>query len=331
MQVRQYLRRLFGRQPAPVILMFHRVAEKACDPWALSVAPSRFEEQMRVLKNDRVPLSMREFVIRLENGTIPPRAVAVTFDDGYVDNLRVAKPIVEAFGIPATVFLTTGYLGKQKEFWWDELARLIFDCRGAVEGAIRIGPQTIPVRIPALRDNLAQTTWRAGQRPRTPRQHLYFEVWKELRVLDHRAREEGLEGVRQVFGWRPPSDTDLPMSPDDVRRLADGPYIDIGAHTETHQPLTTLALNERRAEIERSRAACEALTGKPVEGFAYPHGDLDGPTIDLVRESGFRWACSIRPAAADPSHFDAFELPRVAALNWSSTEMKRALKRVRRA
>jgi peptidoglycan/xylan/chitin deacetylase (PgdA/CDA1 family) len=328
MEVRQYIRRLFGNQPAPVILMFHRIAEKACDPWALSVTPLRFEAQMRALKEDRIPLSLRELVSRLEDGTVPPLAVAVTFDDGYVDNLRVAKPILEDVGIPATVFLTTGYLGKQKEFWWDELARLILDCRKAVAGTVSIGKRTVPVQLPALNAS-PSSAWRADQPPRTPRENLYLEIWTELRVLERCAREEGLERVRQLFGRGSASDDDLPMTQDDARLLASGTYIDIGAHTETHQPLTTLDVRARRTEIQRSRAVCESLTGKPIEGFAYPHGDLDALTMDLVRESGFRWACSTVPAAADRSQFDPFKLPRLQALNWTAVEMKRVLNNVR--
>jgi peptidoglycan/xylan/chitin deacetylase (PgdA/CDA1 family) len=121
------------------------------------------------------------------------------------------------------------------------------------------------------------------------------------------------------------------MTPDQVRQLVNGSaLIAVGAHSETHQPLTTLSVDDRRREIRDSRAACEALTGKRIDGFAYPHGDRDAVTADLVRESGLRWACSTRSAAIDRAHFDLFDLPRIQALNWTATELERELNRTRR-
>ena len=331
MPLRRYIRGWFDDRRAPVILMFHRIADPVCDPWGLSVAPSRFEAQMRALKACRMPLSTADFVSGLEDGTLPALAVAVTFDDGYIDNVRVAKPILESVGIPATMFLTTGYLGKQKEFWWDELTRLVLAGRAAVEGTLVIGSRVFAVRLPALADAAARpsSTWRAWQPPRTPREHLYFDIWNELRVLDHAAREHGLERARHLFGQLAPSENDLPMNAEDVRHLVTGACIDIGAHSETHQPLTTLHVNDRRREIQGSRSVCETLAGKPVEAFSYPHGDLDAPTAQLVRESGYRWACSTHPAAIDRARFDLYNLPRVQALDWTAPELERALEKAR--
>jgi peptidoglycan/xylan/chitin deacetylase (PgdA/CDA1 family) len=325
-RLKRYIRRLFTDRGGPVILMFHRIADPACDPWGLSVVPSRFEEQISGLKAWRIPLCMNDFVKQLEDGTLPQLAVAVTFDDGYVDNLRVAKPILEAIGVPATVFLTTGYLGTQKEFWWDELARLVLTRREAAAGAIVVGGRSIAVDLPELPGRGAvRSTWRAWQPPRTARERLYFEIWDRLRVLELRDREEGIESVRRLFGDGPISDADFPMNAEEVTHLLAGTGIEIGAHSVTHQPLTTLPVPERRREIEQSRAACEALAGKSITGFAYPHGDRDAVTRELVCEGGFRWACSTKRAAADPSQFDLFDLPRVQACNWTGSEMKRAL------
>jgi peptidoglycan/xylan/chitin deacetylase (PgdA/CDA1 family) len=116
------LHRWFGRRGGPAILMYHRIATPDVDPWGLSVSPERFAEQVQALRAHRTMLPMDAFVARLRSRTLPHDAVAFTFDDGYSDNLRQAKPILEAAGVPATVFLTTGRIGADKEFWWDELA-----------------------------------------------------------------------------------------------------------------------------------------------------------------------------------------------------------------
>jgi peptidoglycan/xylan/chitin deacetylase (PgdA/CDA1 family) len=115
------------------------------------------------------------------------------------------------------------------------------------------------------------------------------------------------------------------MEPEDVAVLLTGKGIDIGAHSQTHQPLTTLSVPERRQEIEGCRDACEALIGKSITGFAYPHGDLDQVTKELVRDSGFQWACSTRNAAVDPTYFDMFDLPRLQVLNWTVQEFQDVL------
>src|SRR5262249_18845779 len=147
------IRRALNHRPGPVLLMYHRVAEPPYDPWGLSVPPRRFEEQMRALKTCRVPLPLGEFVARLEKRALPQLAVGITFDDGYSDNLRVAKPILDETDVPATIFLTTGFLGGRQEFWWDELARLTLGRRESAEGVVVIGRRPIAVRLPALQND----------------------------------------------------------------------------------------------------------------------------------------------------------------------------------
>ena len=132
------MRRSQPPEPKPVILMYHRIADEPVDPWGLAVSPARFEEQLQVLRRTRHPLPLTDFVHRLVAGTLPARAVALTFDDGYADNLFAGKPRLVAADIPATVFLATGYLDRTGEFWWDELARLIL---------LEHGPQSLEVVV----------------------------------------------------------------------------------------------------------------------------------------------------------------------------------------
>jgi len=306
--------------------MYHRIAEPRCDPWGLSVGPRRFEEQVRALRTFRVPLSLGEFVSRLEKRTLPQLAVGITFDDGYIDNLRVAKPILEEAVVPATVFLTTGLLGSRQEFWWDELARLTLGRRESAEGVVVVDGRSIAVRLPALAsDGEVSSTWRAWEPPATERERLYLELWEKLHGLGPRAREEGMRSLRDLLRSGAPDPSDLPMQSEDVPLLLSGDLIDIGAHAATHQPLTRLPVPERRQEIEGCRTACEALVGKPVVGFAYPHGDRDQITKELVRDSGFEWACSSHGGTVDPNRFDRFDLSRLQAMNWTAQELRHAL------
>src|SRR5262245_38761050 len=108
-----------------LILMYHRVTELPNDPYLLAVTPKHFAEQLEVIRRYGVPMRLLQFVEVLRAGHIPNRAVVVTFDDGYADNLYQAKPLLARYEIPATIFVTAGQVGSQREFWWDELDRLL--------------------------------------------------------------------------------------------------------------------------------------------------------------------------------------------------------------
>src|SRR5205814_7651707 len=114
------------RAPAlGLVLLYHRIVELRSEPWNLSVAPRRFEEQMEALRAVASPVALARIVRALGGGEIPDRAVAITFDDGYADNQAAALPVLERHGVPATVFVTTGFVGQPLEMWWDQLERIL--------------------------------------------------------------------------------------------------------------------------------------------------------------------------------------------------------------
>jgi len=110
-------------QSRTVVLMYHRVASVRPDPWSLCVSPDHFAEHLDVLqKYHRVRLDQ----LSPSGWSIRPKlSVAVTFDDGYADNLHEAARLLSRYDTPATFFITTGYVGADHEFWWDELERIV--------------------------------------------------------------------------------------------------------------------------------------------------------------------------------------------------------------
>src|SRR5262245_6029253 len=108
-----------------VILLYHRVSELPTDPQLLCVTPAHFAEHLEILRKEYKPIGLRELSHAYQQEKLPRRAVVVTFDDGYFDNLANAKPLLEHYNIPATLFVTTGYTQRQREFWSDELERLL--------------------------------------------------------------------------------------------------------------------------------------------------------------------------------------------------------------
>jgi peptidoglycan/xylan/chitin deacetylase (PgdA/CDA1 family) len=299
-----------------MILLYHRIARLPYDPWGLAVTPEHFAEQLRIVGQTRLPLSMTSFVKALETRKIHREAIAVTFDDGYRDNLVMAKPLLQEAAIPATIFLTTGYLDENREFWWDELARLILGSQTAIDGTVSIAGNLTRITLPAVLDDGAITmSWRAWHSPQTQRQALYVRLWRQISRQPKDDRDQVMQQLRALQPQSHEIAGDLPMSRLDIRQLLKGSGLDIGAHSKTHPHLTSLSIEERRREIIESRSACEALVQKPVEGFTYPYGDMDLATKNLVQESGYDWACSMERGTVDPSQFDRFALPRIQTVS----------------
>src|SRR5689334_25421583 len=102
--------------------MYHRIDGSRRDPWQLSVSPENFAEHVEVLAASGRPLlEFGAMVEAMRADRLPPRSIAVTFDDGYADNALTAVPLLEAGGVPATFFVVVDAVDSERELWWDEL------------------------------------------------------------------------------------------------------------------------------------------------------------------------------------------------------------------
>jgi peptidoglycan/xylan/chitin deacetylase (PgdA/CDA1 family) len=301
--------------------MYHRIAASDVDPWGLLVSPERFAAHVQALRAHRTVLSMDVFVARLRSRDLPHDAIALTFDDGYSDNLCQAKPILEAAGVPATVFLTTGRIGTGREFWWDELARMVLARPAPVSGNVMVDANDLQIDLPPIDLGMEpRVSWRAWDRAVTAREETYQRLWQALQGCAPGGREPAMAQLRGLFGAISPNPKDLPMCAADIRKLVSN-RISIGAHGCTHQLLTSLPPAARIEEIQRSKVEAEALSGLPVTGFTYPHGDRDAETIDMVRQAGYRWACSTCEATVDPLCANLHDLPRLAVGDWRANRL----------
>lgn len=316
------------RKPAPVILMYHRVAELPYDPWGLSVAPAKFAEQLRSLVKARTVVSMDMLAQQLERGELNGSEVAISFDDGYVDNLTVAKPLLEAASAPATVFLTTGRLGASDEFWWDELAHMCLGGRFAVDTTVHVAGRSLKLAFEA--QTRPTSDWTSDAPPSSERERLYLELWTLLQRLEEATRSQCMQDLRQQLGTPEALSGNLPMRREDVPRLIDGGLVGVGGHARTHLALTALSSAEKRVEIESSKRDIESLTGRPVSGFAYPFGDRDDEAKRLTREAGYAWAVSTHSAAIQ-RRLDLFDLPRLQVLNWTGPQLLERISQLRPA
>lgn len=303
------------RQPA--ILMYHRVARMAYDPWGLAVDPEHFEEQIAYLKEHRTAMSMDELVQRLRSKTLPADSVAITFDDGYRDNLINALPALVRHGVPASLFLATGYTDRNVPFWWDELATMILESTHAAHWDQDCGGQVVTLCWPAAEPMDAEASaWRAWDKPRTARQSAYLAIWRRLQRATRQERDHVMDSLRSRFEAAP-DPSSMPMSSEEIRALLKGDLLTLGAHSVTHPALTALSRSESRREIRLSGEQCRALTAQRVDGFAYPHGDMSSEVRNDVVTEGFSWACSTRSGFIDCGRVDLYALPRLAVPNAS--------------
>jgi peptidoglycan/xylan/chitin deacetylase (PgdA/CDA1 family) len=266
-----------------VILMYHSISAGRPDPWNLCVAPELFAEQAQMLSDRFRVVSLTELRRARTTGERLTRAVAITFDDGYRDNLLAAEPILDEHGLPATVFVTTGYVDSDRDFWWDEL------------------------------ETFCATTGAASR-----------ELWQQLQALTHEERNERLDALWASIDTPRPT-ASLPLSQAELKRLAAGGLVAIGAHTVTHPHLSSLPAPAQRHEIEASKAYLSDITG-PVQDFSYPHGDFSAETRALVQSAGFEAACTThaRPVTRTTN---LFELPRIQVGNWDAEVLERELER----
>lgn len=296
-----------------VILMYHRIIDAESDPWGLAVSPDNFRTHLRELKRSRPVLAMDDLVAGLSRDDLPRGAVAITFDDGYVDNLRNALPALREENLPATLFLATGPTLHSQHYWWDELAARILDASGPIRIREEIGGIVWELEFgPREPADECRKGWRAWETPRTQRESVYYRCWDRLRGLAFNAREDVMRRFRELLPGEL-HDRDRPMTPDEVRELTADSLVGLGGHTVDHVDLLEVDRATALAQMRTGKEQAEAMTGKPLKGFAYPYGRAEEPLEDLAAQAGFEWACDTRNRGVSSHNLRRYRLPRIGA------------------
>jgi peptidoglycan/xylan/chitin deacetylase (PgdA/CDA1 family) len=244
--------------------------------------------------------------------------------------------LLERHDVPATVFVVTGHIGCEHNFWWDELDKLLLRS-GTLPERLRLSVNGSTYRWElgeaAYYDEEASRRhrgWRAWWEAPSSRHSLYKSLWDLLQSITEAERRRVLEELRGWAGVEPAGrPSDCPLSPEEVIALAKGGLVEVGAHTVTHPALSTLPPASQRDEILGSKAHLEEVLGRPVTSFAYPYGQpshYTDETVSLVREAGFACACSVMADAVVRST-DLFQLPRVYVDDCTGDEFARQLTR----
>jgi peptidoglycan/xylan/chitin deacetylase (PgdA/CDA1 family) len=297
------------RRDGTLILCYHRVAEGVEDPFYLCVSPGNFAAHLEEMSRAREPSTLADVAVPSRR----PRVV-VTFDDGYRDNLTNALPIAESKGVPITVFVTSGILGHHKGLWWDRLGTLLRSRPPHVK-EIELPAGGRSVRLP-----LGSSGIRADLD--SVRRHLL-----PLRVTEI---EQALDTVSQQWqvSSAPPADAGT-LTPRDLRQLAVGDTVTIGAHTVDHVRLRDRPAPEQQDTISGGKAELERSIGRAVSHFAYPFGgrdDFDDRSVDAVRSAEFDTACTTIPGTARSST-DPYRLPRRLVMDWGRLRFRAQMQR----
>lgn len=292
------------------ILLYHRVRDVADDPLLVSVSPAHFDEHLQVVREWGTPVALADLVTAVGQGRRPPkRAVAITIDDGYADLVTEVAPALERHGVPATAYVTADAVERGEPFWWDRLTEAVW------------GPAQLPDELELV---VGATTHRwpiDGRRPaprwERSRGWLLTELQRVLRPAPRGERDEAVAEVEAWAGARvaPPGAASArpTVTADELRRLAGGGLVEVGAHTVSHAQLSALDADAQEAEIAGGKIALESVLDRPVDSFAYPYGgreDYDAVSVATARRVGFTSACA-NVVGRVTRRSDPFELPRV--------------------
>ena len=307
------LRLLNPFRSACAVLLYHRVLP---DPAGLAMAVSvqNFEAQLKWLRAHYPVYSLEEMLDKSKSGKLAKRAVAITFDDGYADNLLMAKPVLERFQIPATIFITSAKLDSPKEFWWDDLDRIF-------------QTEKLPLSL-KIETGGKQTEW--DTHSSEERKKAQAEISKILKYSNAREIERILELLCQWASLPQKGRSEYrTLTTPELHELIQGGMLRIGAHTENHLALSAQSEETQRAEIIQSKRKLEMLLGRPVTEFAYPFGlpeeHYSQKAVSIAREAGFRLACSTARACVRNSQPDFFQIPRFSVYDWNENQFAQKL------
>ena len=287
------------QEEGAIILMYHSVADDKSAQW---IDPANhnpadvFARQMEFLSNKRKVVALDELVAELKQGKTPPAGtMAITFDDGYLDNLTVAAPILDYYQLPATLFLPTGYIDRGESQWVDQ-AYCAFKFRS--ESAL---------------------SWRAKAAIifdlDDPAQHQtgYRVVCKELLQAGVVQRHELLDKLNEQLqpSALPPR---LTMNWDEMRTLlSKHRCFQIGGHTLEHTDLSGVSEEQAQKELTACAQRIEEELGQRPRHFSFCYGRTSASLRRLAAAAGFEAACGgegVDPVIKAPA--DLFRLPRVA-------------------
>jgi peptidoglycan/xylan/chitin deacetylase (PgdA/CDA1 family) len=282
-------------RPRAHVVTYHKVERRPVGPFGVpALDVPTFEAHVEFLARHYELMPLSRLAEELRKGRPPERAVAITFDDGYRNNLLLAYPVLQRHHAPATVFVTAGLVGTQLWMWPNELGEM----------ALRHGLSAVGR---ASGDRLLAALFEVELAPAS----ILAAATEYLIRLGPERRRAVMDRLRSAFPVEP-DDENRFLSWEEVRALRAG-GVEIGSHTMTHPLLTQIDPKQVRRELTAARDRIEQEIGERPTTFAYPHGDYNGVVKSMTRRL-YQSAVTTLSGANEPST-DPFELRRVCAFS----------------
>jgi len=265
------------------VLNYHRIDDVTRNDFDsfkpnVSASPLEFDRQMKYLKRWFNVITIDDLVEWLEGQqNLPPFAALITFDDGYLDNYMFAFPILQKYGVGATIYLTTGHIATDQPFFWDLAAYCFFHSH---------------------REHITFPNGREGAWSNLSERDQVLKSWVEaLKILPEEEKQRMISTLPDQLSVSIPKDyfRNLMMSWNQVREMQNG-GIAFGGHTVNHPILSHTTLEAAKNEITLSKLSIEKETGQPVLSFAYPNGmasDVNPEIVNIVKTTGYKTAFTL--------------------------------------
>jgi peptidoglycan/xylan/chitin deacetylase (PgdA/CDA1 family) len=262
-----------------------------------SIGVEDFEYQIRYLYSKCNVMPLDEMLLHLQaKKTLPPKTVAITFDDGYKDNYTNAYPILRKYSLPAIIFLTTCHIDTGELIWSDKVKYAIMNT-----GRERVELKGLGMYSLHSHDD---------------RKQAYFDIVSKLKEFLQDEKNLMIKKLLTKLAVSIPNDLgkEVGLSWDEIREMSNN-GITFGAHTVTHAILTKLPLEETRKEILESKKRIEEEVGMPVTTFSYPNGgpaDFNNEIKSILKQNGFMYAVTASPPKLVTPDTDLWELGRIS-------------------
>jgi len=258
------------------VFMYHSVTEDATrnwGPWRYAVTPTEFEEHISIIAEQYNVVTMDDVSDHISDSSylLPENAAVVTFDDGYRDTLTQAVPVLERYGVPATIYVTTDLIGDPYGPFEFRLAEALRSRSGQ-----SISISDLDLELP---DSI----------PTNPK--------RAYRLLRKSGKWESPEQRAEILGII--EDEELAGAPmldvEEIQSLSEHKLITVGAHAHYHVPLTTLSEDELLKNIMRCVTTLQNISREPIEHFSYPYGAYDSNVKRAVQHSGMVTSVTTSP------------------------------------
>jgi peptidoglycan/xylan/chitin deacetylase (PgdA/CDA1 family) len=287
-----------------IVLVYHRIIAPAAEDLPIQdgmyVIPAVFEQHLKYLKNHYNMLSLDKFLLTLAGNRSFGKDCHITFDDGWLDNFTNAFPLLKKHRIPATVFLSTDFIGTSEWFWPEKILYLF----------------TQEKRSPRKKLILPESSYifRLIYQSKSSLEKRINAAINFLKKMPPLTIESVLEELKEACGLKSFPSRRLLLNWDEVKKMGKSD-ITFGSHTRTHAILTSIDnKSEIKAELEESKAEIENQTGQEVKCFSFPNGNSSNQLIQLVKKCGY--ACSfIGDTGKIDGNADPYSLKRIGMHN----------------